>query len=53
MTIDISIVGLVNYINNDKLEDFYSSAPGKDVIIKLESGNVYDPRAVVMNWWRK
>lgn len=47
MTIDISIVGLVNYINKEKLEDFYSSAPGKDVIIKLEPGNVYDPRAVV------
>lgn len=47
MTIEFSIVGLVNYIDKDKLNDFYGSAPGKDVIIKLEPGNVYDPRAVV------
>lgn len=46
MTIEISIVGIKNYITQ-KLEDFYSSAPGKDVIIKLEPGNVYDPKAVV------
>lgn len=47
MIIEFSIVGLVNYIDKEKLTDFYSSAPGKDVIIKLEPGNVFDPRAVV------
>lgn len=47
MTIEFSIVGLANYIAKEKLDDFYGSAPGKDVIIKLEPGNVFDPRAVV------
>lgn len=47
MEIEFSIVGLVNYIDNEKLSDFYTSAPGKDVIIKLEPGNVYDPSAIV------
>lgn len=46
MEIYFTIVGIVNYINHDELNDFYSSAPGKDVIIKLEPGNVYDPHAV-------
>lgn len=47
MTIEFSIVGLSSYIYREKLNDFYGSAPGKDVIIKLEPGNVFDPRAVV------